>query len=114
MSTVKAIANHIIFRFESEIERRTVEGKSIGHFVETTDWGFKMVSTEETTQNARWARVIATGPKCNEDIQPGMRILIQPLQWTNGVEFEGEMYWRTNDQEVMLIDDDFNAVEKTS
>lgn len=112
---LKAIANHVIFVFEDELRMKSMEGsdKKERHFVEKTNSGIEIVTTNESLNNPRWGFVVAIGPRCDKDIKVGMRILIEPLKWTNGVEVGGDWFWRTNDENVMAIDDDFRIEKKS-
>jgi hypothetical protein len=64
----------------------------------------------------RWAFVLACGPKCNE-IQPKDRVCIYSQKWTEGMNFDNEWYWFTDEEHIMLIDmlyRETNGKEKTS
>lgn len=106
MPSIKAIKNHIIFQFEDEIVRKSDAGQTRSQFSETTDWGFEISSYDEGTKMPRWGSVTACGPAVTEDIKIGSRILIEPLQWTEAIEFEGASYWRTNESKVIALDED--------
>jgi hypothetical protein len=110
--TLRAIANHVIFVFQDEFVRRSSDGASTDkkerHFVEKTSWGFKFANTKDSMNSARWGVVLAVGPLCDDEIQPGMRILIEPLKWTNGVQVGEDWFWRTDDVSILAVDDDFN------
>lgn len=106
---LRATANHVIFQFEQEIKRKAVGGSDggIGHFVEKTDWGFTFESLSESADDSRWGIVHSTGPLADKEIQPGMKVLVAPLKWTNAYEYNGEKYWTTNDEWILAIDDDY-------
>jgi len=107
MASLKAIRNHIVFQFEDSIAKKSSCGKKLKQFEEVTDWGFEMSSYDEGTKAPRWGIVISVGHEVIPDIQVGSRILIEPLAWTEGIEVEGTTYWRTDDNKVMAIDEDF-------
>jgi hypothetical protein len=107
MPAIKAIRNHIVFRFENSIAKKTSSGKRVKQFEEVTDWGFEISSYDEGTKAPRWGIVISVGHEVIDDIQVGSRILIEPLAWTEGVEVDDITYWRTDDAKVMAIDEDF-------
>lgn len=107
MATLRPIKNSILFQFEDKSVRKSDMGRNRSQFAETTDWGFETSSYDESTKKPRWARVKFTGPDVYEDIKIGSRILIEALQWTEGMDFEDEKYWRTNDTKVLIIDEDF-------
>lgn len=110
---LRAIANHVIFVFEDEFVRRGLDGSQQreNHFVEKTNWGFEFANTKDSMQSARWGITLATGPLCDKEIQPGMRILIEPLKWTNGAKVGADTFWRTDDVSILAIDEDFH-IEK--
>lgn len=107
MARLKAIKNHIIFQFEDEVVRKSDNGLDRAQFSEVTDWGFQISSFEEGTQKPRWGIVVAIGKDVDKEIKVGSKILIEALQWTNAVKFEGEYYWRTNSDKVLAIDEDY-------
>ena len=97
MSTLRPIGDSIIFVFEDE-------AKDSG-FTNTTSAGIIYRSLQESTQAPRWAKVLSVGPKV-ETIEVGMTVLIEPLRWTEGVEFEGQKVWRTVEKEIIAIRED--------
>ena len=96
---IEPLRNGILFTF--------VDGVSGGYFVEKTDWGFQLNAGdhESSSQNGRWAKVLARGPEVPDDIKNGAYIFIEPLMWTDGFEFDGVKVWRTNADKVMLVSD---------
>jgi len=100
MAEFTAIHNHIIFQFEEG----SVQHMGVNQFEEGTDWGFKFVSVDDSTSSARWGIITVVGPDCDNDLQPGMRILIEQLKWSEGFMVGDEKYWRTDDSVVLGID----------
>lgn len=74
-------------------------------FQEKTDWGFVFKSPKASAENPRWGIVTHVGPEVVEDIKIGMKILIAPLKWTNEVQFNRTSYWKTNEEQVLAIED---------
>lgn len=106
MAKISPIRNHILFQFEDEYIRSGQAGGA--HFKDKTDWGFElgtMDSYDRSSKAPRWGRIIAVGHEVCDEIQPGMRVLIEALMWTNAVEFEGDVYWRTDSDQVLAIDE---------
>lgn len=101
MATLRPIHNHIIFQFE--------EGKTkhmgISQFQEETDWGFQYANTDGSLETGRWVRVTHVGHEVPDYIKPGMRVCVEKLQWTNEFELDGELYWRTDSDQIICIDD---------
>lgn len=98
---MRPIHNHIIFQFE--------EGKTkhmgISQFQERTEWGFEYAQTDGSLETGRWVTVTHVGHKVPEEIQPGMRVCVEKLMWSNEFEFEGELYWRTDYDNILMIDE---------
>lgn len=101
MATLRPIHNHIIFQFEEEKTKHM----GVSQFEEKTDWGFKFANTTDTLETGRWARVTHVGHEVPDEIQPGMRVCVEKLMWTNDFMFEGESYWRTDSDNILLIDE---------
>ena len=95
MSKLKAIQNHIVFQFVDNVKQ--------GMFEQVTDWGFVQTTFyDDSAKQCRWGTIVSVGPKCtHEELQPGTQILIEALKWTEGVEFEGQKYWRTDETHVL-------------
>lgn len=101
MAELKAIRNHIIFQFLDSFSNRDVK-----QFAEKTEWGFEVVSHKESMENPRWVKVISVGHEVPEEIRPGMHVLLEPLRWTSGFDFEGADYWRSDSDAVIGFDED--------
>jgi len=111
---LKPIHNHIIFKFVDGMKRlASTTGKDQTMFEEKTNWGFEISagqnSYDESAKRARWATVVAVGHEVPEEITPGVAILIEPLKWTKGFSFEGEMFWRTDSDWVLATADEAPA-----
>jgi len=105
MATLRPIRNHIIFQFEDQVVRKTDTGRDRSQFADTTDWGFEISSYDEGTKKNRWCRVISVGNEVKEKIVKGSRILVEALAWTEAVKFEGDLYWRTDETKILLLDE---------
>ena len=99
---IRPLHNSIIFEFEDAIER----GAHTTGFKDQTESGLYLgVSHERSTGSPRWGKVLAVGNSVKDkDIQPGVRICIEALQWTNEVRTEGVSFWRTDEEKVLLVD----------
>lgn len=97
---IKAIADHIIFQFLDE----TMEG----YFQETTSWGFKLgvKDHEASASSPRWGKVLSKGPDCPDFIREEQYILIEPLMWTKGVDFEDTKVWMTTTEKVLAMSEE--------
>lgn len=105
MATLKPIHNHIIFQFEQERTKHM----GINQFKEKTDWGFEFAETTAGMEEGRWVTVTHVGHEVPEDIKPGMRVCVDKLRWTDGFEFEGETYWRTDYDSILLVDENVSV-----
>jgi hypothetical protein len=88
------VKDSILFKF--------VEDTGKGFFKNKTSWGFEVVKKQDDTKYARWGEVLAVGKKV-KNVQVGQYILIEPLMWTLGVEHNGQKFWATNEEKVMLV-----------
>jgi len=102
---VKAIKNHIIFKFNDEIVRKTDTGRERTQFVDSTEWGFEISNYDEGTKTPRWVTVISVGPEVVDTIKVGSKILVEALQWTESIEVDGEPHWRTDEDKIILVDE---------
>lgn len=91
-----AIRNHIIFEFLDKLD-------SQNQFTQTTETGIHIVGHfDNSAKEPRWAKVLVCGPTVADELkQQGCEILIENLRWTEGVEYEGKKYWRTDDNQVL-------------
>lgn len=92
-----AIRNHIIFEFLDKLD-------SHNQFTQTTATGIHIVGHfDNSAKEPRWGRVLVTGPEVAPELLEcaECEILIDALRWTEGVEFEGKKYWRTDDTQVL-------------
>lgn len=101
---LRVFHNDILFQFEDELAMLHDGVKSARGFKEKTSWGFEFTNSRDSASNSRWALVIGVGPKVVEQIYVGRRVLIENLKWTDGVEFEGQKYWKTTDEFVLCLD----------
>jgi len=107
MAKIKAIRNHVIFKFEDSIAKKSDHGSTRRQFEEVTDWGFEMSSYDDGAKKPRWGIVVSVGHEVTCDVHVGSRILIEALQWTEAMEVEGVPYWRTDDYQIMALDENF-------
>ena len=103
--TLRAIHDHIIFQFEDKIAKH----RGTRHFREETDWGFQFATSDDTLETGRWVRVTHVGHKVPDEIKPGMRICVEKQKWTQSFQFEDEDYWRTDYENILLIDESVPA-----
>jgi len=105
MATLRPIRNHIVFQFEED----EATHRGVTHFQEKTEWGFEFSDSDVTLELGRWVNVTHVGPEVTDNIKPGMRVCVDHLKWTHGFEFEGEKYWRTDSDNILLIDESVQA-----
>lgn len=100
MTQLSPIANHIIFQFEDEKTKHM----GINQFKESTDWGFEFALTHDGMEYGRWVKVIAVGPEASE-IPVGSRVCVDKLKWTTEFVVDGETFWRTDTNHILLIEE---------
>jgi hypothetical protein len=94
---VQPLGSHIAIAF--------LEPTSGGQFVNKTEWGFDyQVSTMNTTQPGRWAKVLGIGELVVEaDVPVGSYVFIEPLMWSTGFAIDGMQFWLTGYEKIMLV-----------
>jgi hypothetical protein len=92
--TLRAIGDSILFVFLDDVNEKG--------FTNKTETGIIFKSMSDSTSSARWGKVLATGPRV-ENIEVDMEVLIEPLRWTEGIEFNGHKVWRTIEKEIIAI-----------
>ena len=108
MSSIKAIRNHIIFQFEREVVRKSDNGYTRNQFKDTTDWGFEINSYDESSKEPQWGIALSVGSEV-EEVKVGDRILVEALQWTEGIDTDDGKVWRTDETKVMAIDESYQS-----
>lgn len=95
------ILNNIIFKFTEEVVK--ANGKQV--LKETTNWGFKIVSSfDDQAKKARVGEIVYLSEAAKkEGLDVGMLILIEPLMWTTSVEVDGEQLWKTDVSKVLAV-----------
>lgn len=96
---LKPLGNSFLFSFFS-----TTSG---GKFIERNRGRIILTNQDLTDQgkSARWGKVLAIGDKV-KGIAVGDIVLIEALQWTTEVKYEGKSYWKSDDSKVLAIGDD--------
>jgi co-chaperonin GroES (HSP10) len=91
---IRAVHNHIIFQFEDAVT-------AAGEFEEANHKSGLYIKGgfEKSAKSPRWATVVNTGPDC-EHVRVGNKILIPALRWTEGVKFEGQRFWKTDETQL--------------
>lgn len=107
MAELQALRDHIIFQFEREVIRKSDNGYSRQQFQDETDWGFQISDFDEGTKTPQWGIAMSVGPDTNE-VTVGDRVLIEALKWSPGIELDGKTYWRTDESQVLAIDEDYH------
>jgi len=92
---LKPLLDDILFVFNDTIER--------GNFVETYGRIYLGRSQEGTIRKPRWGKVLAIGPDVSDEISEGDNILIEPLMWTPGLEYDDVKIWKTAEHKVIGV-----------
>ncbi len=93
---LEPIKDSVVFAFEDTVVN--------GRFVETSDSGIYLGRSEAGQRDAqapRWVKVLAVGPDVPREIVAGSRVLVEPSQWTYGMEYDGVKLWRTTADKIM-------------
>lgn len=93
---VRLLRDSIAFKF--------VQNTRNGHFSNETDWGFQIAGIDDDFRKTRWGIVEMIGPDVTE-VKKGDYILVDSLKWTNAVTLDGEKYWRTIQEHVLIKTD---------
>lgn len=108
MSTLRPLNNVVMFKFIEET------GGSKGRFAERVRESGIIIPSAVTAQKvARWGEVISVGPKV-DGLAPGDFILVEALMWMEGIKFEGEKMWKTDDSKVLAVTNDFASCQPQS
>ena len=110
MKYLKPLHNGILFQFEENTVRKQNMHERV-EFVEKTSWGFEHSNFDVSINKPRWVIVTAVGDECSNEVQPGMRVLVDALKWTIGIPFNGDTYWKTDSDQVLAIDDDYQPTQ---
>lgn len=96
---IEVLDNYILFVFEEDRDAGNHNA-----FVEKSQGGIILKSSVmDAGKYARWGVVKAVGNGVDECIQPGTRILIEPLKWTKVSTYKGEEFARTENSFVLAI-----------
>lgn len=90
---ISVIEDGVIFKFVEDITNKTFENK--------TDWGFIVKDRNNDMKRPRWGKVCAIGPKVTQ-FDVGDFVLIEHLQWTSGLNYNGDKFWKTNESRVIM------------
>ena len=94
---IEPVYNNILFQFSYEtLHNRFVNNSRAGLLISSLD--------VQQTNIPRWAQVTHVGPEVI-DVKIGDHILIDEGKWTPGFMIGGQRYWKTDEDQVMLISD---------
>ena len=98
------LGNKFTFTFVDKVVVRTDDNKRRTQFEETTESGFTISSYDESTKTPRWGVVVDTGPDVSE-FEQGDKVLIDALQWSDALEFDGENIWYSDVSQVLAVEE---------
>jgi co-chaperonin GroES (HSP10) len=88
------LKNNIIFTF--------LENTTASTFIPTHKSGIIIANPNvEQNRDPKWGKVCKIGPQVENEIKIGQYILIEPLMWSPGFNFEGVQYWKTDSSKVL-------------
>lgn len=78
-----------------------------GKFVDRNSGQIILTNQDISTQatQSRWVKVIAIGEQVT-DFAAGDIVLVEALQWTLEMKFEGKSYWKSDESKVIAIGED--------
>jgi hypothetical protein len=93
--TIHAIHNHIIFRFLDAVNSK-------GEFEEAQHKSgiYLKGGYDKSAKSPRWATVLHAGSTC-EHVRTGDKILIPALRWTEGVKYNEDRFWKTDESQIV-------------
>lgn len=63
------------------------------------------MNSDDSAGSPRWVRVLEVGPDVDPDIKVGMRVCVEPLQWTAAIDPSDKFrFWLSDDTKVMLLE----------
>lgn len=95
---LQPLGKNIIFIF--------LEDTNQGQF--TPSHGGRILLTQANNDHNRvpkWGKVAMVGPEVDPEIKEHSYILITPLKWTPGFDFDGIKFWKTDSDQVMAVSD---------
>lgn len=94
---IKPLGNNIMFSFVDDVRQ--------GMFYDVEKSGIIVgKSYDGSAKEPRWGNVIAVGPDVAV-IQPGQKILVEPLRWTEAMKVGDRSVWFTREAEIMCVAD---------
>ena len=93
---LKPLKKSFLFSFFSD----TIGGK----FVERNKGRIILTNQDLDQQGkyARWVRVEEIGPDV-KDFSKGDIVLVEALQWTTEIKFDGKSYWKSDESKVLAL-----------
>jgi len=93
---LKPLLNGILFIFHDKITN--------GKFDEMYGVIYRGVDQDETIRKPRWGKVVSIGPDVEDvAITPGSDILIEPMAWTRGLEYDDIKVWKTDESRILGV-----------
>jgi len=93
---INVLEDGIIFKFIENLSNKSFDNK--------TQWGFVVKDKTDDFKRPRWAVAMRLGPKVRH-VKVGDYILIENLQWTTGLDYKDDKFWKTNESRVMMVSD---------
>ncbi len=92
---IKPLGNNIMFIFVDDVRQ--------GMFYDVEKSGIIIgKSYDGSAKEPRWGVVTAVGPDV-DGIQPGQKILMEPLRWTEAMKVNNKSVWFTRESEIMCV-----------
>lgn len=100
---LRPLGNNILFAF--------LDDHSAVNFIPRTKSGIIQLTDKnyDEAKTPKWAVVLAAGPDVCQEILDHKYILVSPMRYTPGFDFEGTRVWKTAEPEVMAVTNDEEA-----
>ena len=95
---IEPVRNYVIFTFVEDITGDRFINSARGVIQVTSD-------DKAQTKHPRWGKVTNVGPDV-KDIEIGEYVLIEAGKWTSYFVVDGVRYWKTDDEQVVLVSDE--------
>lgn len=96
---LKPLGKSFIFQFFSDTYGIGFVEKNKGQIILTNQ------NLDEQGKFARWGRVVSIGPEVSS-LKVNDIVLIEALQWTTQMPFEGSKYWKSDEDKVLAVGED--------
>jgi hypothetical protein len=99
MTTLNCLGNVLMVKFVDST------GGHKGQFASTAGYGIQIAVSAQDQKKARWAEVMAKGPKV-DGLEIGDYVLLKSMMWMEGNSIDGEKWNKTDPSQVLAATSD--------